>query len=94
MQYRILGPLEVVDNGTVLDLGPPKQRAVLGALLIEANRVVSLDRLIDELWGDDPPPQATASLQAYISHLRRLVEPTASHGNPPMCSSPSRPVTC
>lgn len=75
MQYRILGPLEVVDNGTVLDLGPPKQRAVLGALLIEANRVVSLDRLIDELWGDDPPPQATASLQAYISHLRRLVEP-------------------
>jgi DNA-binding SARP family transcriptional activator len=75
MQYRILGPLEVADGPRLLDLGGPKQRAVLAALLVEANQVVSLDRLIDELWEDEPPPRATASLQAYISNLRRELEP-------------------
>ncbi len=75
MQYRILGSLEVADGPRLLDLGGPKQRAVLAALLVEANQVVSLDRLIDELWEDEPPPRATASLQAYISNLRRELEP-------------------
>jgi DNA-binding SARP family transcriptional activator/predicted ATPase len=75
VQYRILGPLEVEESGRLLDLGRRKQRAVLAALIIEANRVVSVDRLIDELWGEEAPAQAAASLQAYVSNLRRVLEP-------------------
>jgi len=58
VQFRVLGPLEVDDDGRRLDLGPPKQRAVLALLLLHANQVVSLDRLIDELWDEEPPPRA------------------------------------
>ena len=76
MEFRILGPLEVAAGGRLLDLGRPKQRAVLGILLLRANTVVSLEHLVDELWGEEPPAQAIASLQAYVSHLRRLLEPS------------------
>ncbi|MDF2739153.1 MAG: transcriptional regulator, putative ATPase, winged helix family [Actinomycetia bacterium] len=75
MQFRILGPLEVLDGQRPVELGRPKQRAVLAVLLLHANQVVTLDRLIEELWGEQPPAQATASLQAYISNLRRALEP-------------------
>lgn len=75
MEFRILGPLEVAVDGRLLELGRPKQRAVLAVLLLHPNRTVSLERLIDELWGEDPPAQAIGSLQAYVSHLRRLLEP-------------------
>lgn len=73
--FRVLGPLEAELGGRPVDLGGPRQRAVLAALLIEANQVVSLDRLIDQLWQDEPPPTAIGSLQAYISNLRRVLEP-------------------
>lgn len=53
MQFGMLGPLEVVYRGRRIDLGRPEQRALLALLLIHANRVVSLDRLIDELWGEE-----------------------------------------
>lgn len=56
-----------------VDIGPPKQRAVLAVLLLAAGRVVSVDRLIDAVWGDDAPGSATAGLQAYISNLRRAL---------------------
>jgi len=75
VQLKILGPMEVVADGRPVDVGSPKQRAVLAMLVIEANRVVSLDRLIDQLWGDEPPAQATGSLQVYIANLRRALEP-------------------
>jgi DNA-binding SARP family transcriptional activator len=75
VEFRILGPLEAAVDGRRLDLGRPKQRAVLGVLLLRANTVVSLEHLVDELWGEEPPAQAIASLQAYVSHLRRLLEP-------------------
>jgi DNA-binding SARP family transcriptional activator/CBS domain-containing protein len=76
LQFSMLGPLEVVDdNGRALDLGTPRQRAVLAILVLHANHVVSLDRLIDELWGDTPPSAATSTLQAYVSNLRRVLEP-------------------
>jgi len=75
-EFRTLGPLEVVDvEGRRVDLGAPRQRAVLAVLLIHLNEVVSIDRLIDELWGDTPPGAATTSLQAYVSNLRRVLEP-------------------
>jgi DNA-binding SARP family transcriptional activator len=56
-----------------VDIGPPKQRAVLAVLLLAQGRVVSVDRLIDAVWGDDVPGSATASLQAYVSNLRRAL---------------------
>ena len=72
---RVLGPLEAEIDGTRADLGGPLQRAVLALLLMEHGRVVSVDRLIDQLWRGEPPPRAIASLQAYVSNLRRILEP-------------------
>ncbi|MBO0677605.1 AAA family ATPase [Mycolicibacterium sp. S2-37] len=79
MQFRVLGSLQVVDGDRPVDIGPPKQRAVLAVLLLASGRVVSVDRLIDAVWGDDAPGSATASLQAYISNLRRALR-VGTHG--------------
>lgn len=73
MRYRLLGPLRVTRGDVPVDIGPPKQRAVLAVLLLAQGRVVSVDRLIDAVWGDDVPGSATASLQAYVSNLRRAL---------------------
>ena len=76
MEYRLLGPLEVVgDGGALIDVPAPKRRALLAALLLEANRPISPARLTEALWGDDAPPAAEASLQAHVSRLRRGVGP-------------------
>jgi DNA-binding SARP family transcriptional activator/predicted ATPase len=83
VQFRILGPLEVLDGQRLVELGRPKQRALLAVLLVNANRVVALDRLIEELWGEQPPALATASLQAYVSNLRRALEPGRPARTPP-----------
>ena len=71
MEFRILGPLEVVDADRPLALGGERQRALLALLLTRANEVVSTDRLIDELWGVRPPKQALNTIQYYISQLRK-----------------------
>ncbi|MBO4210343.1 BTAD domain-containing putative transcriptional regulator [Micromonospora echinofusca] len=77
--FRILGPLTVLDSrGTPLHTGTRKQRAVLAVLLLEPGRVVSLDRIISGLWADEAPSSATGTLQAYISQLRRILEPDRS----------------
>ena len=60
MEFRILGPLEVVEDGNPVALGMLKERLVLGVLLLHANEFVSRDRLIDDLWGEAPPPWPTA----------------------------------
>jgi DNA-binding SARP family transcriptional activator len=75
--------LEVLDGHRRVELGRPKQRALLAVLLVHANQVVALDRLIEELWGQESPPQATASLQAYVSNLRRVLEPDRPARTPP-----------
>ncbi|MEO3774773.1 BTAD domain-containing putative transcriptional regulator [Micromonospora sp. B9E7] len=83
MLLRVLGPLEVeVDTGGPVDLGGPRQRAVLALLLAARGEVVSVGRMIEELWRGDPPPRAIASLQAYVSHLRRLLEPARERRAP------------
>jgi DNA-binding SARP family transcriptional activator/streptogramin lyase len=69
----VLGRLEAYDDGVELDLGPPKQRAVLALLLLNANHVVSTERLIDDLWGDSPPSTARAALQVYVAGLRKAL---------------------
>ncbi|HZI44353.1 MAG TPA: BTAD domain-containing putative transcriptional regulator, partial [Ilumatobacter sp.] len=75
MQFNILGPMEVRSGGEPLDLGGPKQRAVLAVLVLSVGRVVSVDRIVDELWGDEPPARALGTLQAYVFNLRRVLEP-------------------
>ncbi|MBB3086765.1 BTAD domain-containing putative transcriptional regulator [Geodermatophilus sabuli] len=76
MRYRVLGPLEVTGpDGRPLDVGGAKPRALLTLLLAEAGRGVAIDRIVATLWGDDPPPTVTGTLQAYVSHLRRVLEP-------------------
>ena len=72
-QYRLLGPLEVLRDGAPVDVGGPKQRAVLARLLLDAGRVVSTDALVDAVWGENQPPSVLSSLQANISNLRRLL---------------------
>jgi DNA-binding SARP family transcriptional activator len=83
MEFRILGPLEVLDGDRVLPLGGPKQRAVLAVLVLHANRVVSTERLIDELWGEEPPETAKVVIQGYVSSLRKVLGAgtIATHGS-------------
>jgi DNA-binding SARP family transcriptional activator len=71
--FRILGPLEVVGDEGPLPLGGQKQRAVLAVLLLDANRVVSVDRLVDALWGEHAPKTAMTSLQNFVSQLRKAL---------------------
>lgn len=74
MEFRILGPIEVLDDGTPIELGAPKQRALLAVLLLHANEVVPADRLVDLVWGEDPPRTAAHSVQIYVSELRKTFE--------------------
>jgi YVTN family beta-propeller protein len=73
LEFRILGPLEVLDDGRRIALGGPRQRAVLAVLLLHRGDVVSVDRLIDLVWSDRPPATAVKTLQVYVSHLRRAL---------------------
>ena len=73
MQFLILGPLEVVDDGRAVAVTGAKPRALLATLLLHANEVVSDERLTDALWGDDPPETARNVLQAHVSQLRKAL---------------------
>lgn len=76
--FGVLGPLSMTVNGNPVPLGAPKQRAVLAMLLINRNRPVSVDALIDALWEQDPVPAARTSIQSYVSTLRRLLRGAAT----------------
>jgi DNA-binding SARP family transcriptional activator len=73
VEFRILGPLEVLDDGMPVPLGRGRERALLALLLTHANEVVSVDRLIDELWGSEPPKAAVNTVQYYVSRLRKVL---------------------
>jgi YVTN family beta-propeller protein len=73
LEFRILGPLEVVDGERPLGLGGPRQRGLLAILVLRRGEAVSSDRLIDELWGERPPATAAKTLQGYVSHLRKAL---------------------
>jgi len=73
LEFRILGPVEVTDDGVPLQLGGQKQRALLALLLLNPNRVVSTDRIMDALWGEQVPRTAATSLQNFVSQLRKLL---------------------
>ncbi|QLY32752.1 AAA family ATPase [Nocardia huaxiensis] len=71
----VLGPLHITIDGQRVPPGAPMQSAVLGRLVAAGGRVVTTDRLIDDLWNGDPPTKAVAALQVYIHNLRRVFEP-------------------
>ena len=73
MDVRILGPFEVRESGRLLALGRGKQTALLARLVLDANRVVPMDVLIDDLWGEYPPETAVKMVQVYVSQLRKLL---------------------
>ncbi len=75
MQLQVLGPVAAMDGETQVALGGPRQRAVLAVLVAFVNETVTADRLIDEVWGADPPAAARNSLQSMVSNLRRAVKP-------------------
>jgi DNA-binding SARP family transcriptional activator len=75
MEFRVLGPLELWDEGGEVSLSGPKPRALLAVLLLHANEVVPTDRLIDELWGEDSPEGAVAALRVNVSRLRKALPP-------------------
>jgi DNA-binding SARP family transcriptional activator/streptogramin lyase len=83
VEFRLLGPFEVVVGGQSADLGGAKQRALLAMLAIHANEVISVDALIDGLWGDRMPGSAPNTLQGYVSRLRKALDPDGRNGAEP-----------
>jgi DNA-binding SARP family transcriptional activator len=79
---RLLGPVSADLDGVRLRLGSRKQRAVFALLALQVNSPVALDRLVDELWHDEPPARATLSLQSYISRLRRTISDAQPEDQP------------
>ena len=77
LEFRLLGPVEVRSGGELLPLGGPRQRALLALLCLNRGRVVSVDRIVDELWGDSAPASARHMVEVYVSKLRGLLGPHA-----------------
>ncbi|HKT05909.1 MAG TPA: BTAD domain-containing putative transcriptional regulator, partial [Rugosimonospora sp.] len=75
MGFGVLGPVEMWDAGAPVPLGPPRQRAVLAALLVDCGHLVPVDTLVDRVWGAEAPDRAARTLHTYITRLRRLVGP-------------------
>lgn len=73
VEFRILGPLAVLDQGEELPLGPAKERAVLAALLLRVGAVVSRTQLVEDLWGESPPLTAARAVNVYVSQLRKTL---------------------
>ena len=80
MEFRILGSVEVIEGGRAVAVGGSRERAVLALLLASANRVVSAERLADDLWGGEPPARAVQSLQVFVSRLRKALREAGSDG--------------
>ncbi|MGD3111025.1 BTAD domain-containing putative transcriptional regulator [Streptomyces sp. YGL11-2] len=78
----VMGPMSARHDGRDLALGPPRRRALLALLLIRLGRVVPTELLIEELWGEEPPRQAVATLQSHVSHLRRALQPASGPDRP------------
>jgi DNA-binding SARP family transcriptional activator/DNA-binding beta-propeller fold protein YncE len=84
VEFRILGPLEVLEDGRPLGLGRLKERTVLAVLLLHANEFVSRERLIDELWGVAPPATARKAVNVYVSKLRKTL---SGNGHDPIATA-------
>ncbi|MBA2386964.1 MAG: winged helix-turn-helix domain-containing protein, partial [Acidimicrobiia bacterium] len=78
--FGVLGPLSVLQDGESVSVGGPKERAVLATLLARANHLVTVDMLVEAVWGDHPPRSAERTLQAYVARIRGVLEPERSPG--------------
>jgi DNA-binding SARP family transcriptional activator len=78
LRISLLGEFGAAYDGAALDLGGPRQRAVLALLVLSRGQTVSAERIIDSLWEDEPPTKAFPTMQSYVSHLRRRLEPGAA----------------
>src|SRR5215207_9981683 len=83
MRYRLLGPLEVHDGEGPVPLGGRRPRALLARLLLDPGRTLSIDRLVDDLWGEDVPETAVKMVHIYVSRLRRTLPPGTLVTRPP-----------
>ncbi len=88
LQFGVLGPLQLRDGSALVPLGAPKQRAVLAMLMMNRNRAVSVDALIDAVWGESPVPAARTSIHSYVSNLRRLLSGASRDPNRVLASVP------
>jgi WD40 repeat protein/DNA-binding SARP family transcriptional activator/class 3 adenylate cyclase len=82
LAFRVLGPLEVLVGDRPVAVGGPKERRVLALLLARVNSPVSVDALVDAVWGDRPPRTAERTVHAYVARLRRTLEPRRPRGEP------------
>ena len=83
MEFRILGPLEVRDGDSEVPVRGGKQHALLALLLVNANRTLAIDRIVDELWGEDVPESAHKMVQISVSWLRKVLPRGTLHTRPP-----------
>jgi len=88
MRYEILGPLRVVDERGESSISARKIEMLLAVLVVRANRAVTHDQLITEIWGEDPPRRVTAGLHVYVSHLRKFLSRPGRTGNPIVTCTP------
>src|SRR3954454_143778 len=82
VELRALGPVEALVAGQPVDLGRPKQRALLALLVSQVGQPVAVDVLLEELWAGHPPPSAMTSVQAYVANLRKALEPDRAPRSP------------
>jgi DNA-binding SARP family transcriptional activator len=83
VEFRILGSMEILDGGQRVELPSGRGRSLLALLTLHAGEPVAAERLIDELWGGDPPASAATVVQGLVSRLRRALEPDRTTGEPP-----------
>ena len=88
LQFGVLGPLQLIADGNPVPLGAPKQRAVLAMLVVNRNRPVSVDSLINAVWDQSPVPAARTSIHSYVSNLRRLLGGAGYDPNKVLASAP------
>src|SRR3954469_16036357 len=84
MRFGLLGTLEVIDDGGApVDVGGAQPRTVLAVLLLAGGHVVTVDTVVDAVWGEDPPGSAAGTLHTYVSRIRRAIEPDRTRGTQP-----------
>ena len=82
VEFRILGSMELLDGDRRVDLPGGRARTLLAILVLHVGEVVSSERLIDELWGENPPPTSGTVVQGLVSRLRKVIEPGRGKGEP------------
>src|SRR5256885_17124977 len=83
MEFRLLGPVELLAAAGPVELGTPRERHVVGVLAAEAGRLVPVATLIERVWGPEAPAGARATLRVYLSHIRKVIDKANSDSDHP-----------